>query len=136
MKLLHITIQTKYFEEEITFFQEHVGLTIQQDMREKGKNLVFLAAGPEDTKIEIIENPEVDHSGSEYVSIGFPTKDLEGKRDSLIEAGFDVAPVISPMPGVQFFAKDPAEISCSLWRNNTFAHNILAAEKRWRTEKC
>ena len=112
MKLLHITIQTKYFEEEITFFQEHVGLTIQQDMREKGKNLVFLAAGPEDTKIEIIENPEVDHSGSEYVSIGFPTTDLEGKRDSLIDAGFDVAPVISPMLGVRFFfVKDPAGVS-------------------------
>ena len=69
MKLLHVTIQTKNFEEEIAFFQEHVGLTIQQDMREKGKNLGFLAAGPEDTKIEVIENPEADHSGSEYLSI-------------------------------------------------------------------
>ena len=112
MKLLHVTIQTKNFEEEIAFFQEHVGLTIQQDMREKGKNLVFLAAGPEDTKIEVIENPEADHSGSEYLSMGFPTEDLEGKRNSLIESGFDVTPVIFPMPGVRFFfAKDPAGVS-------------------------
>lgn len=112
MQLLHITIQTKYFEEEIAFFQEHVGLTIQQDMREKGRNLVFLGVGPEDTKIEVIENPQAERSGSEYLSMGFPTADLDGKRNSLIKAGFEVTPVISPMPGVHFFfVKDPAGVS-------------------------
>ena len=35
MKLLHITIQTKNFEEEIAFFQEHVGLTIQHNIRQQ-----------------------------------------------------------------------------------------------------
>ena len=44
MKMLHVTIQTKYFEKELEFFTDHVGLKTERDMRAFGKNMVFLWA--------------------------------------------------------------------------------------------
>ena len=32
-KMLHITIQTTRFEEEIAFYEKEAGLTLQRDMR-------------------------------------------------------------------------------------------------------
>lgn len=43
MKMLHVTIQTLKFEEEMNFFLNHVGLKIERDMRPMGRNMVFLA---------------------------------------------------------------------------------------------
>ena len=40
-KMLHVTIQTNRFEEEIAFYEKEVGLTLQRDMRPM-KDLVFL----------------------------------------------------------------------------------------------
>lgn len=42
MKLLHVTIQTSKFEDEINFYQTFAGLKIQNDMRPLGKPIVFL----------------------------------------------------------------------------------------------
>ena len=33
MKMLHVTIQTNKFEEEMEFYEKEVGLTLQRDMR-------------------------------------------------------------------------------------------------------
>ena len=43
MKMMHITVQTKYFDEELAFYEKIPGLTIRRDMRKMGRNLVFLA---------------------------------------------------------------------------------------------
>ena len=77
MKMLHVTIQTKHFEEEMKFFMEHVGLDIVNDMRPFGRNMIFLANGEGETNIEIIENMEADASGNRYLSVGFKTEDVE-----------------------------------------------------------
>lgn len=112
MKMLHVTIQTKNFEEEINFFIKHAGLEIVQEMHGSGRNMVFLANAANETSIEIIEKPEADNSGNENISIGFKTDDVEKKRDELIIEGYNVTSMISPMPNIKFFfVKDPSGVT-------------------------
>ena len=112
MKFSHATIQTVKFEEEIKFFQEHVGLKITADFRERGMNIVFLSDKEGDTAIEIINNPSAASSGNENFSIGFDATDLESKRDELIKEGFKVTEITSPAPTVRFFfVTDPAGVT-------------------------
>ena len=111
MKILHVTIQTSTFEEELAFYQEHVGLTLQRDLRPQGKDLVFLAGGEGETCIEIIRDPEAGDAGNPHLSVGFLTEDVSKKREALIAAGFQATPMISPMPDVKFFfVQDPAGV--------------------------
>ncbi len=111
MKMLHVTIQTKYFEDEMNFFLKHVGLKVERDMRPFGRNMIFLANGEGETCIEIIEN-ESEDAGNENLSVGFLTDDLEAKREELIADGFNVTPMITPAPNVKFFfVKDPAGVN-------------------------
>lgn len=112
MKMLHVTIQTDQFEKEMEFYEKCVGLTMQADLRPKGKDLVFFGDNEEATRIEIIRNPEAANSGNENLSIGFQAEDVEAKREEMIAAGFEVTPMITPMPGVKFFfVKDPAGVN-------------------------
>ena len=111
MKMQHVTIRTKWFEEEIGFYQEIVGLKIITDMRERGRNLVFLADGPDETKIEIIRIEEEGESGNENLSIGFHAEDVEALREELQAKGLKVSPMVSPSPQVKFFyVTDPAGV--------------------------
>jgi len=111
MKMLHVTIQTKYFEETVRFYQEIAGLAIQRDMRPMGRNMVFLADGKDDTKVEIIERPDADNAGNRFLSIGFLTEDVQKKREELAALGYEVTEMVQPSPGVQFFfVKDPAGV--------------------------
>ena len=110
MKMLHVTIQTKFFQEEMDFFLKHVGLKIDRDMRPFGRNMVFLNNGEGETCIEIIEN-DAEFAGNENLSVGFLTKDLEKKREELIADGFVPTPMITPAPNVKFFfVTDPAGV--------------------------
>ena len=110
MKMLHVTIQTKFFQDEMDFFLKHVGLKIDRDMRPFGRNMVFLNNGEGETCIEIIEN-DSDCAGNENLSVGFLTEDLEKKREELIADGFVPTPMITPAPNVKFFfVTDPAGV--------------------------
>ena len=110
MKMLHVTIQTNQFESEIEFYEKEVGLTIQRDMRPV-KDLAFLANGEGETCVEVLRNPDAEDAGNQNLSIGFKTEDAEKKREELIAAGYDVTPMISPMPDVKFFfVTDPAGV--------------------------
>ena len=110
MKMLHVTIQTNKFETEIEFYEKEVGLTLLRDMRPK-KDLVFLANEAGDTCIEIINNPDAENAGNGNLSIGFGTDDPEGKREQMMSEGYEVTPMISPVPGTEFFfVQDPAGV--------------------------
>ena len=112
MKFLHVTIQTNRFQDEVDFYEKYVGLTVQQDMRPMGKNMVFLANHAGETCVEIIENQEAVSSGTKHLSIGFETGDTEAMRARMLETGLNVSPIISPMPQVQFFfVTDPAGVN-------------------------
>ena len=112
MKLLHVTIRTNKFTEELKFYQEIVGLQITRDMRPMGRDMVFLADREGDSEIEIIDTPEAADAGNELLSIGFQTVDVAAKREELIRMGLEVSPMISPAPQVHFFfVKDPAGVN-------------------------
>ena len=111
MKMVHVTIQTARFAEEVRFYEEIVGLKIQRDMR-PGRNMVFLADGPEDTCVELIETPEGLDAGNAFLSVGFRTADAAKKREELIALGMEVTPMREPGPGTRFFfVKDPAGVN-------------------------
>ena len=111
MKMVHVTIQTDKFEEEIEFYERFLGLAIQRDRRSVGKDLVFLGDSEDSTMVEIIRNAEAKESGNPNLSVGFQTDVFETKIAELTAAGFDPTPVISPAPGVEFFyVKDPAGV--------------------------
>ena len=111
MKLLHVTIQTNKFEEELIFYLEIVGLKMMRDMRPNGRNMVFLADAEGDSEIEIIENADAECAGNENLSVGFLTADLESKYNELKAKEYEVSPMISPNPHVRFFfVKDPAGV--------------------------
>jgi len=111
MKMLHVTVQTVAFEEEIKFYEEQVGLVMQRDARPM-KDMVFLANAAGETCVEIIRTPEAVNTGNQYLSIGFKCEDVDAKREAMIAEGFEATPMITPMPGVKFFfVKDPAGIN-------------------------
>lgn len=115
MKLLHVTIQTDKFEEEIMFYEKYIGLTIRQDMRSMGRNMVFLSDQEGDTNIEIIENPDAQPVAAPALSIGFRSADIDAARAQLADAGFEVSPFVTPMPDVKFFfVKDPAGVNVQI----------------------
>ena len=112
MKLLHVTIQTSKFEDELKFYLEIVGLKVIRDMRTAGRNMVFLADAEGDTEIEIIEKPDSDSAGNENLSIGFKTDDVVAKYKELASKGLSVSEMIRPNPHVKFFfIKDPAGVN-------------------------
>lgn len=110
MKMLHVTIQTAKFDEEIAFYCDIAGLTIRRDAR-PGRNMVFLSDTEGDTEIEIIEDPASDDAGNAHLSVGFRSADAEALRAVLEEKGFAPTPMVSPNPAVKFFfVKDPAGV--------------------------
>ena len=111
MKMLHVTIHTNKFDEELRFYLETVGLRVTRDMRPMGREMIFLANGEGETEIEIIGDPEAKDAGNANLSVGFQTDDVETKREELIAAGLDATPMISPNPHVRFFfVTDPAGV--------------------------
>ena len=73
MQLLHVTIQTNKFDEELKFYQDIVGLKIARQFDTPDMNIVFLADAEGGTEIEIINNPDADNAGNQNLSIGFKT---------------------------------------------------------------
>lgn len=112
MRLCHVTIQTEAFEDEIKFFEQYAGLTIQRDMRGLGRNLVFLADAKDGAEIEIIERQGAHDSGNKNLSIGFIADDLDALRSELAKDGFKPSDIVSPAPSVRFFfVRDPAGVN-------------------------
>ena len=112
MKMLHVTIRTNKFADELAFYSDIVGLRIIRDLRERGRGIVFLADKEEDTCIELIDSPDAGDAGNPFLSVGFETGDVVKMREKLISLGMEVSPMESPMPHVNFFfVKDPAGVT-------------------------
>ena len=107
MKMVHVTIFTGCLEESIQFYEEVVGLEIQNDLREFGGNIVFLAKDKGDTQVELIDDPQKAYKGS-GISMGFHVDDVEAKREEILAKGLNATPIIAPNPQVKFFfVEDP-----------------------------
>ena len=88
MKLLHVTIQTSRFEEEIAFYRDIACLSVERDMRPAGRSMVFLSDAAGDTCIEIIGAPGAAACNAPDLSIGFKTEDAQALREKLRQRGF------------------------------------------------
>lgn len=114
MKMVHVTIHTCRFEEEVSFYQDIIGLSVDRDMR-PARNMVFLNDSPGDTCIEIIGDQDAQDAGNASLSVGFHTEDIDAKYAELKETGLYVSEMISPNPHVKFFfVKDPAGVKVQL----------------------
>lgn len=112
MKMMHVTIQTRHFDEEVRFFQEIIGLTVRQEMNGVGRHIVFLDDNNDGMPIEIIDRPDAEISGNQFLSMGYKTEDVDKTRETLIAKGYEVSEFVSPMPHVKFFfAKTPAGVT-------------------------
>lgn len=108
MKIVHVTIMTKYLDESVAFYQDIVGLKIQRDMRENpAHKIVFLANEAGETCVELVYNPEGAYSGG-GISMGFEVEDAVGYREELAKKGLEPGEIILPNPHAKFFfVKDP-----------------------------
>ena len=107
MKMVHVTIYTGCLEESIKFYEDVVGLKIQNDLRQFGEKIVFLAKDAGDTQVELIDDPEKAYKGS-GISMGFHVDDVEAKREEVLAKGLNPTPIITPNPHVKFFfVEDP-----------------------------
>ena len=62
--------------------------------------------------IEIIDRPDAENSGNQFLSMGYKTDDVVKMRETLMKKGYEVSEMISPMPQIRFFfAKDPAGVT-------------------------
>ena len=114
MKMIQVTISTKYLEEEIAFYGKYLGLGIQRDVRPSGRPIVFLGDPDAQTFVEIIQT-DAEESGGQNISIGFHVPDIDSLRDTLVHDGLDPTPFVTPAPGVRFFyVKDPAGVSVQI----------------------
>lgn len=114
MKMVHVTIHTCRFEEEVSFYQNIIGLSVDRDMR-PDRNMVFLSDAPGDTCIEIIEDMNAADAGNANLSVGFKCGDVDAKHAELKQAGLAVSDIIAPNPHVKFFfVKDPAGVRVQL----------------------
>lgn len=102
MKIPHITINVTDLDQSIAFYQTVAGITIQGDLRPFGTPIVFLADEAEDTKIELILNPEAAFQGS-GISVGFRAESVDKEFERLKNLGYAVSDMISPNPKTRFF---------------------------------
>ena len=85
MKMMHVTIQTQNFNEEIKFYQEGIGLSIQHEMNGMGRHIVFLGDNEGGMPIEIINRPDAENIGNQFLSMGYKTEDVVKMRETLIK---------------------------------------------------
>lgn len=109
MKFAHTTITVKNMEDSLKFYQEIVGLSIDNRISNgKGPEMVFLGKG--ETKVELIDfkqNKEV-YIGND-IAIGFQVNSMQEKMDFMLEKGIDIhSGPFKPNPSTQFFyIQDP-----------------------------
>lgn len=111
MKMVHVTIYTGCLEASIKFYEDIVGLNIQDDFRQFGGNIVFLAKDKGDTQVELIDDSEKAYKGA-GISMGFHVDDVEAKREEILCKGLHPTPMISPNPHTKFFfVEDPKGVT-------------------------
>ncbi len=111
MKMLHVTVHTARFSEEVAFYQDIVGLKIVDDRRPSGRDMVFLADAEGDTSMEIIGDLAANDAGNAWLSVGFRSAGVEELRAELEKKGYAPTPIVAPNPHVKFFfVRDPAGV--------------------------
>lgn len=104
MKFCWVTIRVNNMDESLKFYQEVVGLSINQRFSAgPGMEIVFLGDG--DTKIELIydENLQTVELGKD-ISLGFGVSSLDEMMSFVKEKGIEIhSGPFQPNPSTKFF---------------------------------
>ena len=105
MKYLWTTMHVKNLEESIAFYEEVVGLKLEHRFPAgPGTEIAFMKSEGTETKVELLCRADFDGRREDAaLSLGFETKDLDGKMAELKAKGYAVSDVISPNPKSRFF---------------------------------
>ena len=116
MFMQHVTIYTADVEASVKFYQDVVGLTIEDDRRPAAP-MVFLANKKGETCIELIGVPADQAYTGGGLAIGFYTENVEAEHERLTAMGLNPTDFICPGPNVKFFfVKDPSGVTVQLIR--------------------
>ncbi len=108
MAFLWATIHVNNMEASLKFYQEVVGLNLRRKFSPApGQDIAFLGIGETEVELYHIEG-ESHPEAITGISLGFTTSDATSKMSDLRSKGYEVSPMISPNPNLQFFyVKDP-----------------------------
>ena len=99
--ICHVTITTEDMDRTVEFYQWLLGLPVDRRFPfGEGGEIVFL--GADETKFEIISQPDVPVKATDGVTIGFAVTDLEEKIRLLDSRNIPHSPVLSPNPVARF----------------------------------
>ncbi len=88
MKIYMINICTKYFKEEIKFYQD-IGFTIDDNER-INENVVLLKDNEGEFYITVSNKNGAENSGNQFLTINYKTEDLEKMRETLAEKRYTI----------------------------------------------
>lgn len=100
--IAHVTVATDKMQETIDFYQWLLALPIDSRFpMDNGGEIVFFGA-PEETKFEVIYQPDTKLKPVDGVTIGFAVASLDDKMAMLDSRTIPHSPVISPNPHSKF----------------------------------
>ena len=103
--IAHVTVRTAKLKETLDFYHWLLGLTVAYKFDIPTGEILFL--GENETKFELIEDPQAEKINAKGLTIGFLVDDLDKKIAMLDEKLIGHSPIISPEPNIRFaFFKD------------------------------
>jgi lactoylglutathione lyase len=100
--ICHVTVTTENMQDTIDFYQWLLELPIDRRFPiGDGGEIVFFGK-QEETKFEVIYQPDVKAKATEGVTIGFAVTSLKEKMDMLDGRNIPRSPVITPNPHASF----------------------------------
>lgn len=100
--IAHVTVTTENMQETIDFYQWLLDLPIASRFpMGNGGEIVFFGE-PDETKFEVIYQPDTKVKASDGVTIGFAVDSLKEKMNLLDERNIPHSPVIAPTPHASF----------------------------------
>jgi len=100
--ICHVTVMTENMQDTIDFYQWLLDLPIARRFPiGNGGEIVFFGE-PDETKFEVIYQPEAKAKTTAGVTIGFAVDSLQDKLDLLDSRNIPHSPVIAPNPHASF----------------------------------
>ncbi len=119
MMIAHVTVTTENMQETIEFYQWLLDLPINRRFpMGDGGEIVFFGE-PDETKFEVIYQPDVKAKAAVGVTIGFAVDSLKDKLALLDGRSIPHSPVITPNPHAAFcFFTDLNGVSIQLFEEH------------------
>lgn len=100
--ICHVTVTTEHMQDTVDFYQWLLDLPVDSRFPiGNGGEIVFFGK-PEETKFEVIYQPDAKTKPAEGVTIGFAVTSLKEKMDLLDSRNIPHSPVIAPNPHASF----------------------------------